>query len=374
MIGNKLVIGVLRLLSAVQMLISMCGVLAATTLLAIGIDSDLAPFLALLMASVLTILSICVHEGGHYLGAKWSHMTVLAMRIAAVELLPLRRGWRMRWSPRLKRLNVGGYVMAASDPYRSMRRQTIMFTAMGPVLNLFVGVLCIAAGLLSQESIRMFALAFGASNIAMGISNLIPTYLGGISDGAGLIAWCFLKDERTPLLANARLLSLSVAGVPSEELPAGDIAQLSSEPMPAPLLAVWYRLNALQSRGDWHGAVQEGETLHALLETPSQSPDSMALLIAILQVELGFSRAMLRREAGEMRDDLLSDEVDWCCPVLRPRCLALHEILKGNHSAAEQYLDRSLSIARNARDLSLGKSELKLAAYVRELGGGTVEP
>ncbi|MES2088973.1 MAG: hypothetical protein V4532_03165, partial [Pseudomonadota bacterium] len=73
MIGNKLVIGVLRLLSAVQMLISMCGVLAATTLLAIGIDSDLAPFLALLMASVLTILSICVHEGGHYLGAKWSH-------------------------------------------------------------------------------------------------------------------------------------------------------------------------------------------------------------------------------------------------------------------------------------------------------------
>lgn len=75
-----------------------------------------------------------------------------------------------------------------------------------------------------------------------------------------------------------------------------------------------------------------------------------------------------------MRDDLLSDEVDWCCPVLRPRCLALHEILKGNHSAAEQYLDRSLSIARNARDLSLGKSELKLAAYVRELGGGTVAP
>lgn len=129
MIGNKLVIGILRLLSAVQMLISMCGVLAATTLLAICIDSDIAPFWALLMASVLTILSICVHEGGHYLGAKWSHMTVLAVRIAAVEILPLRRGWRMRWSPRVKRLNVGGYVMAASDPYRSMRRQTIMFTA-----------------------------------------------------------------------------------------------------------------------------------------------------------------------------------------------------------------------------------------------------
>ena len=77
---------------------------------------------------------------------------------------------------------------------------------------------------------------------------------------------------------------------------------------------------------------------------------------------------MLLRKADQMRDDLLSDEIDWYYPALRPRCLALREILKGDLSAAEQYLDQSMKFARNARDLSLIKSELKLATYVRDLG------
>ena len=367
-IGVRALISLLLLLSILQLLLSTSGFLVATAILAIGIDSDLAPFIALIMASGLTVLSICVHEGGHFLGAKWSRMTVLAVRILAVEILLLQRGCRIRWSPRLKRSNVGGYVIAVSSPYRPMRRQRMVMTAMGPILNLFVGGLCIAAGLLSQDNIRMFALAFGVSNVAMGIANLIPTYRGAASDGGQLAAWAFINDERIPQLAEARLMALSVSGVSSEQLPPDDIEQLSSEPMPAPLLAVWYRLNIRQSQGDWFGAVRQGETLNGLLKTSSQSLAPVAILIAILQVELGFSRAMLLRKADQMRDDLLSDEIDWYCPALRPRCLALREILKGNLSAAEQYLDQSMKFARNARDLSLIKSELKLATYVRDLG------
>ncbi|MDZ5433339.1 M50 family metallopeptidase [Pseudomonas fluorescens] len=373
MMGNKWVMSLLKLLSLSQTIVSVSGVLATAFILGIGIDSDFAPLWATVLTVVLIILSTCIHEGGHYLGAKWSHMTVLAVRVAAVELLPLRRGWRMRWSPQPKRSKLGGYIMAAADPRLPMSRQFIVMIVMGPLANLVVGCLCIGVGFSSQETMRMFMLALGVSNIAMGVSNLIPTYLGGSSDGAGLIAWCLVKEEQIPMLANARLLALSVAGTPSEELPDDDIALLTSEPMPAPLLAIWYRLNALQSQGDWHAATQQGHDLQTLLEASSHNLGSLALLISILQIELGFSKAMLLRCTGELRDDLLSDEVDWCCPSLRPRCLAFREFVAGNAVAAEKHLERSLSQARNSPNLSLSKSETRLASHIRELGKGELD-
>lgn len=370
MMGNKWAMSLLKLLSLLQAIVSLSGVLATAFILVFGIDSNLAPLWAMIMTAVLIILSTCIHEGGHYLGAKWSHMTVLAVRVAAMEMVPLRCGWRVRWSPQSKRLRVGGYVMVAADPYRPLRRQVIVSTAMGPLANLIVGYLCISIGLSSEETMRMILLAIGVSNVAMGLSNLIPTYVGCTSDGAGLIAWCRLKEEQSPTLANVRLLALSVAGVPGDELPDDDIALLSSEPMPAPLLAIWYRLNARQIQGDWQGAVQQGDELHALLEMSSQNVQSMELLISILKIELGFSRAMLLRTTDELRDDLMSDEVDWCFPSLRLRCLALRELIEGNNLAAEQHLDRALALALDSVDLSLSKSESKLAAQVRALRKG----
>ncbi|MDP9502332.1 site-2 protease family protein [Pseudomonas protegens] len=367
--GNAWLKALNKLLTMVQRVVLLSGWFLAALVLGLTIKSGLQPFLAMFLASLLVIISVLVHEGGHYLGARWCGMPVLQVRIAAVELQVLRRGWRLRWSPQLKRNRLGGYVMAASNPQRPLRGQWMVVALSGPLLNLLVGGAALGLGLHWQGVPGAMALAFAVINLVMGVGNLLPAWRVSPSDGMLLLSWYVHRDDQRPELAQARLLALTVAGVPSAQLPAQDLERLGRGAMPEPLVAFGYRLNARQDQGDWLGVLQMEQELDELLAARAGELTGMSVLIELLRGELVFSRAYLQRDASILKGLPLGADVDWYAPWLRPRCLALQAILEGDRQQGEAYVQQALQAAQSCVVLSQGKSEALLAEHLRALPG-----
>ncbi|MDP9528859.1 site-2 protease family protein [Pseudomonas protegens] len=369
--GNNWLKALNTLLMLVQRLVLLSGWLIAALILGFTIKSGLQPFLAMVLASLLGLVALVVHEGGHYLGARGCAMPVLQVRVAAVEIQVQRRGWRLRWAPQLKRNRLGGYVIAASNLHRPLRRQWMLVVLCGPLLNLLLGAASLGLGLSWPGVPGAMALAFAAINLAMGVGNLMPAWPVAPSDGMLLLGWYLHRDDQRPELAQARLLALTVAGVPSAQLPEEDLQRLAEGAMPGPLLAFGCRLNALQDLGDWAAAAQMEPELEQLLATRAAQLHGMSGLIELLQVELAFCRAFMQRDAGPLNNTPMSAEVDWSAPWLRPRCLALQAILEGDRQRGEQHLQRALQAAANSVVLAQGKSEALLAEYLRALPAPT---
>ncbi|MGE8310869.1 MAG: site-2 protease family protein [Pseudomonas protegens] len=365
--GNTWLKALNTLLTIVQRLVLLSGWFIAALVLGFTIKSGLQPFLAMFLASLLGVVALVVHEGGHYLGARGCAMPVLHVRVAAVEIQVLRRGWRVRWAPQLKRNRLGGYVIAASNLQRPLRQQWMLVVLCGPLLNLLVGGASLALGLSWPGVPGAIALAFAVINLAMGVGNLMPAWRVLPSDGMLLLGWYRHRDDQRPELAQARLLALTVAGVPSAQLPVDDLQRLAEGPMPGPLVAFGCRLNALQDQGDWPAAVQMEQELDQLLAARSAQLNGMSGLIELLRGELAFCRALLQRDAAPLNNTPMSAEVDWNAPWLRPRCLALQAILEGDRQRGEHHLQQALQAANNSVVLSQGKSEALLAEQLRAL-------
>lgn len=369
--GSKGLKALNRVLNLLQRLISISGWFIAALILGFGIKSGLQPFLAMALATVLGIIGLVVHEGGHYLGARLAGMPVLLVRIAALEIQVQRRGWRVRWSPQLKRNRLGGYVIPATNPQRPWRSQWMLVAVMGPLSNLVVGLLALGLGLYASSVVGAICLAFAAINLSMGLANLLPSWHVMPSDGMLLIAWYRHRDDQSAALAQARLTALTVAGVPSGQLPVADLQLLDQGAMPEPLMAFSYRLNAAQDRGDWPAAAQMSQELDGLLKARAGQLHGMSALIELLRAELAFCQACEQQDATPLNDSGLSADADWYAPWLRPRCQALRALLEGRRQQAEAYLAQAQQAADNSPVLSQGHSERLLAASLRQLSAGT---
>lgn len=360
--------GIHRLLLVLQWIIGAAGFFLPALIVGESIDVGLQPFSAMFMAFILGVVSLCVHEGGHYLGARYAGMTVLSVRVLAVELQPLQRGWKIRWSRHAKGQPLGGYVMAAHPPQQPLRRAMLVFTLSGPLLNLLVAGLCLAMWSLLGGAFAALLLALGVCNLSTGLANLIPTVTPGrVSDGAGFLAWLSKPDEQGPALANVRLLALTVAGTQAEDLPDVDLEQLSAEPLPASLTALGYRLYARQNRADWAAAVALGTELQGLLLAPPAALQHSMVLLSIVRAELTFSRAMLARDARELNDFLFNAQIDWYAPSFRPRCLALRAALAGDTERTAHFVQQATDLAANSQDRSQRLREQRLAGYIQAL-------
>lgn len=359
------------LIRGLQILLGLASWLGAALIIGLhlrfGLHSDLQPFLSMILSAGLVLVALAVHEGGHYLGARFNAMPVLLMRVAALEIQVRRRGWQVRWSPQLKSRRLGGFVMAAANPRRPLRRQMLWMVAMGPVFNLLVGLTCLGVAGLGQGLVAAVALAFAVINLSMALANLLPTLSVHASDGALLIAWWRHRDDQADALAPMRLLALTAAGVPSEQLPAADIALLAQGPMPQPLLAFDYRLGALLNQGDWQAALQLEPELEAVLQSHRQSLTGMSTLITLLRIELGFLRACQQQDASCLWNDGMDRDIDWFAPWLRPRCEALRAFLRGDRQQGEVHLQRALQASDNCVLRSQQPSEALLAQYLRAL-------
>ncbi|KTB78862.1 M50 family metallopeptidase [Pseudomonas syringae] len=356
-----------NLMRLLQVLLGLAGWMGAGLILGLHLRSELQPFLSMILASGLGIIAMVVHEGGHYLGARLHRMPVLMMRFAAVEVQAGRRNWQIRWSPQPKSRQLGGYVTTAANLQLPLRQQMLWLVLMGPLANLLTGLISGGFGWLTQDLMSAFFLAFAMLNLSMALANLMPTSRILPSDGSLLIAWWLHRDDQRAELSPMRVLAMSVAGVPCEQMPDADIAQLSQGAMPQPLIAISYRLSALLNQGDFKAAIQLERDLEAVLQEHAQSLKGMGTHITLLRIEFAFVRAYLNQDAKHLWDDWANSDLDWYCPWLRPRCAALRAFLHGDLKLGESYVQQTLAAASNSMVASTSRSEALLADSMRAL-------
>ena len=356
-----------NLMRLLQVLLGLAGWMGAGLILGLQLPSALQPFLSLILASGLGVIALVVHEGGHYLGARLHRMPVLMMRFAAVEVQVRRRDWQIRWSPQPKGRRLGGYVIAATNRQLPLRRQMLWLVLMGPLANLLTGLILGGVGWLTQGLMSAFFLAFAILNLSMALANLVPTSRILPSDGSHLIAWWLHRDDQRAELAPMRVLAMSVAGVPCEQLPDADITQLSHGGMPQPLIAISYRLSALLNQADFKAALQLERDLEAVLQEHAQSLMGMGTQITLLRIEFAFVRAYLNQDPKQLWDDWANSDLDWHCPWLRPRCAALRAFLDGDLKQGEHYVQQALAAANNSVVATISRSETLLADSMRAL-------
>ncbi|WP_051120996.1 M50 family metallopeptidase [Pseudomonas sp. S9] len=350
------------LLCGLQILLSGVSLLGVVIVLDSYMDQ---PLFSIGLALGMMPAAIILHESGHYFGARFNCMTVLSMRVMAVEIQFLRRGFKLRWSPQSKGRKLGGYLMVAGNLKRPLRRQMLWMVMMGPVLNLVMSLACIGLWWFTHGLASALAMGFSLVNLGMGLTNLLPTLRGHASDGMVFIVWWLHQNDDRPELAQTRLLALSVAGTPSEQLPEADIVNLSQGSMPGPLIALDYRLTALLNRGQWQAAVLLERELELLLQ--AQPKIGMDTLIRLLRIELSFARAYLQRDVTGLWSDWMNQDINWYAPWLRPRCEALRSILLGDLQQAETHLQRALLEAKGCKIASQQHSETILAQHLRAL-------
>jgi len=356
------------LMLIVQAAISIAGFAVAGALLGITLDGWPQPYSTLVLAVLLGFLAVVVHEGGHWLGARLGGMTVLFVRAFALELQLLNQGVRYRKTRRRKGQRFDGYVIAADNANRPWRRGRLWFIAMGPLLNVLTAALCVLLALLTlntSTSVAGCMLAFAAINLGLGLANLVPTHRQIHSDGAQLLAWWRKPNEQRPDFAYTRLLVLSVAGVAAADLPAADLDLLDQQPMPAPLVSLSYRLDALQAAGDWPRAAALGEQLEHLINANPGVREVAAAVIAITRAELAFCRAMLQRNAAGLNVLPLNRDIDWYAPTIAPCSRALEAALAGDRAGMERELQLAEQLAGNSRIKSGVAMQHALAGHVR---------
>ncbi|HKU17941.1 MAG TPA: M50 family metallopeptidase [Candidatus Saccharimonadales bacterium] len=350
-----------------QWLLWAFGSFAAMVLLSSAFEPNhIAVVLAWSALFLLFVMTVLLHEGGHYLGARLSGMKVLVMRVMAVECYPRRGRWLIRWAPKANH-RYRGYVYAVPDLDRPMRPQMLWMIVMGPMANAVVCLVSLPLALTTSTPwLEGTSAAFAVINGVMAIGNLLPRTGSVNSDGARLLQWLHRQDDQGPEFAYMRLQSRSAFGTTADALPEADIHYLENRPMPVPLLAMWYRLKAAQNRTDWDGALQVGDRFEQMLSTWSHPKTELESLIALIRAEVAFSHAMATGKPDALSESLVTKDVRQLCPHFWPRCLALKAFLVGAEEDAKRLLQQAMDEASRSVDLALAKSEAMLARYIME--------
>lgn len=293
------------------------------------------------------VLAVAVHEGGHWLAARWRGMTVQTVMMLFCELQPRRRGVRARLAPLGGGLKgAGGFVLAFPAPGRGQRSDWTWVYVGGAAANLAVAA---AFALAAWDAGRSFAqvvwslLALLQLAIAL---NLIPLRLAGVaSDGLNVVRLWRNRVQDLPGAAfwdmNSHLLHGGLAG----DLPPGLRERLAAEPAPMPLFCDWLDVWVALERDDL-------EQAQAALERLRGRDDAQAFadLLAFAQVELMFRRALRQPDAQAAAQIEALDwhgQSFWYSPQIPSRLGALAAAIRGDGERMETLLRRSQRYADN---------------------------
>ena len=152
-------------------------------LLLVGVIPDNPPGTGLLWFLGLQIFAVFLHEMGHIGGALAVRFRVLAFTIAGISLWRYGTGFRLR---AMRRLTVGGFVMAVPRGTDDLPLRLAVFVASGPVASL----LGAAAGFVMASSRQWTGLwmAWLYTSLMFTALSLFPTNRGPYrSDGSRLL-------------------------------------------------------------------------------------------------------------------------------------------------------------------------------------------
>ena len=383
--ANRFVGGLVQLLGFAMGMFLAAGCMVSLE----GFHKSLAP-LGLVVSGFVILASVAVHEAGHYLMARRAGMIVTIVQVGPVMAACDRSRWRWRKAERVRSL--GGFVVAYPGPDSSVRRQRLMMTSGGPLANLVAAVVLGGLGylLLAPELgaslVSALDTVFSATvpenpwkagsgalllvtatfNLAMGLINLIPKRGVLPSDGLQILRWLRPVDDNLPQLAFQRLIGMSLAGVPSDRVPADVIEALAGQPAPMPLYHFWMVLVVKLQRDEWEAATTGLDGFLGLVD--SMSPEmrkALAVPIGAMRCEIDFARAMAGERLCHPVDRALTKDVDWYSPSVRPRLQALQAALDGDAAMMESRLADYAAWARRSIDRSLESDVARLEAAIR---------
>ncbi|UHQ21733.1 M50 family metallopeptidase [Lysobacter sp. 5GHs7-4] len=319
---------------------------------------------------VMSVAAVAIHEFGHYLGARMTGMTVLAVAVGAVEAVPVVGGWRLQSrSPHATSGEAGGYVIACPDPERRSRADTAILLLAGPLSNLCVAVV-LAVAMLSLPSSpwQSACFAFALLNFAGFACNLLPYRTRTLfTDGLQLLYLRQPRSEMEPIAVAWRLVARSYRGDTAEELPEDELRVLSDHADQLPLSYEWYRLKASQNLGQWQHVTEWESAVNRQVAQVSDA--ALAQLsrafLPLLRAEIAFSRSMASGDAGYVEAVGLARDVQREAPHLMPRLRALAAGLRGDAARAARELELSRQAAETSIQVALRRSEARLRAYVQ---------
>lgn len=318
---------------------------------------------------LIGMLAIAIHELGHSIGAKLGGMIPYQMQIGPFEIRMEMKGFRARWcKPAIK---VDGFILVFPNSDKPLRGQHLWFTVGGPLANVLAAfVFGFAAYWLDTHEISWLFAGFAWVNLGMGLANFVPTEKVMASDGMQLIRWWRGVDEEAPEYLLHKLNGLAVKGMTADKLPADKVELLQDMPFPMPLVHTWFVLKAHQNRAEWAEAAAIETVLNEQVEklTPEQSK-AMQDMSGILRCEIAFSKSLFENKPVASVDDLITKNMDWFAPCLRPRCNALQSALTGDSKAAIHWLAEAEKQAVRSIDLALHVSEEKLRRVIRDRVG-----
>ncbi|MGR4876274.1 M50 family metallopeptidase [Pseudoxanthomonas sp. LARHCG66] len=316
---------------------------------------------------VMVLPAIAIHEAGHALAARWHGMRVIEMHIGLLNIMPLSRGlrWRLASPPK----GVGGLVNSVPDPSRPLKPAMLWLMAGGPLANLVAALASLPPAVWGASPWSDYATAFLMINLGGFLANLVP-FRGRhhVSDGWQWLQWRHVWSEGAREVSVLTLTSLSVWGVTAERVPGPLLRQIESLGPGGVLLVAWTRLKASQNVGDWTVVDEiDRTTTDVMAQVPPEEQSGFKWILAWLQVESAFSRAVIQRDARALLALPLGREMRWRAPHLPHRFAALACALDGNRAGCAAHSVRARVAAQSSLDLALHESEGRIVAHIEAL-------
>ena len=186
-----------------------------------GFQGDVPAPAAILLAIVLYLACILVHEAGHLAGGALAGFRPLVLIAGPLRLE--RTNGRTRASLNRSIPLAGGLAICTPVGTLDLRRRTMVMAAGGPIASLILGVQCLALWMAlspvlrdggAAASIVTFILLFGGFvSLAIGILTLLPMSANGFySDGARILRLMRNNEDTEREVALMSLMGLALGG------------------------------------------------------------------------------------------------------------------------------------------------------------------
>ncbi len=373
-----------------------------------GLDWPTALFVVMLPGYLLTL---AVHEGGHWAVARWRGMVVLQVMIGTLELQPRRRGVRWRWVARGLSGGLGGWVQALPDPRRDIGRDLAWLAVGGAAANLAAAAVCACVAAWLGHSVgQAVALLWMLLHLALATVNLVPMLLPGPQFSDGLYVWHALRmrggGPKPPHWSWGEVQWRLLHGEPASALPPALLRSLERAPWPLPACVDWLGCCAalermdleasqaaterLQQRVDEHHRRAAADPLAATAAAPAPPPGEAAPvqdeadgLLTLCRLSHAFASAVVR---PQQRPQALSDLLGhvefasqlWSEPQLAPRIRAMIAALLDDPVQARRWLAKSRRLSENSQFPAVAVNDAQVRAQVEavlaERGAGRAPP
>lgn len=322
------------------------------------------------VVAVSFVLTLSLHEAGHWLAARCNGMTVLRVRFGPIEIQPLRGGLRWRRQPGKRASGVYGSVYAIADPARSSRAGRVIFILAGPLTNLVLAAIAFAiAGSLPLSPARTLGWVIGLLNLYFAIANLLPLKFGTQpSDGLNLLYLLRNPHQRLPGAAYMDLVGRLLRGDSYAQLPADSMRRLAQEPMPMPAMHDSFRCAIAMQAGDWREAVRIAQELEAKVAASDDAMQAELVDLSRLnRAEMAFCQAMIDAQPAPLEALDLEADVFWFAPSLASRLRGLAAALRGDVANARRWLALAQQHADRSVNASLRAAEAHLCSKVEQV-------